>query len=131
MHALSVRDPTCNLAMIEFLLRVPDTQYYRTGKGSFLLRSTFQGRLPEEVLNGSRKGLQSADLGHRILRELPAMRRCLDVLDAHSAASELLDMPLVRKCLDDLVTSVDPDTTRAAGSILLRGLGVGLFLCRL
>ena len=131
MHALSVRDPTCNLAMIEFLLRVPDTQYYRTGKGSFLLRSTFQGRLPEEVLNGSRKGLQSADLGHRILRELPAMRRCLDVLDANSAASELLDMPLVRKCLDDLVTSVDPDTTRAAGSILLRGLGVGLFLCRL
>ncbi len=130
MHALSVRDPTCNLAMIEFLLRVPDTQYYRVGNGSSLLRRTFRGRLPDEVLNASRKGLQSADLGHRVLNELPAMRQCLDVLGANSAASEFLDIPLLRKCLDDLVTCVDPETTRAAGSILLRGLGVGLFLCR-
>jgi asparagine synthase (glutamine-hydrolysing) len=130
MHALSVRDPTCNLAMIEFLLRVPDTQYYRQGEGSSLLRRTFRDRIPEEVLNGSRKGLQSADLGHRVLNELPAMRRCLDAFEGNPAASEFLDMPLLRKCLEDLVKSVDPDTTRAAGSILLRGLGVGLFLCR-
>jgi len=113
------------------LLRVPDTQFYRTGKGSSLLRRTFRGRLPEQVLNGGRKGLQSADLGHRVLNELPAMRRCLDAVEGNPAASEFLDMPLLKKCLEDLVKSVDPDTTRAAGSILLRGLGVGLFLCRL
>lgn len=130
MHALSVRDPTCNLEMINFLLRVPDIQFYREGERSSLPRRAFRSRLPEEVLSARRKGLQSADLGHRILNELPVIRRCLYTLEANPATREFLDMPLLNKCLEDLVTKVDPDTTRAAGSVLLRGIGVGLFLCR-
>src|SRR5207302_6444625 len=34
MHAISLRDPTSNLAMLEFLLRVPDDQFRRHGQGS-------------------------------------------------------------------------------------------------
>jgi asparagine synthase (glutamine-hydrolysing) len=129
-HAISFRDPTCNLALVEFLLRVPDSQFRRDGQGSSLFRRAFRGRLPEPVLEGRRKGLQSADLGHRILKELPAMYECLASLDAHPAAREFLDLPRLRSCLQDLVVKVDPDTTSKGGNILLRGLGVGLFLRR-
>jgi hypothetical protein len=95
------------------------------------MRRAFLNRLPAQVLNGLRKGLQGADLGHRILRELPAFRECLNSMDSLPQAQDILDMPLLHSCLDELVAKVDPDTTMRAGTILLRGLGVGLFLRRL
>jgi len=58
------------------------------------------------------------------------MQECLASLDAHPVAREFLDLPRLRDCLQDLVVKVDPVTTSKAGTILLRGLGVGLFLRR-
>jgi asparagine synthase (glutamine-hydrolysing) len=116
---------------VEFILRVPDDQFRRQGQSNWLFQRTFRNRLPEPVLNGHRKGLQAADVGHRILRELPAFRECLDSLDSVPEAKEILDMQLLRRSLEDLVAKVDPNTTARAAQILLRGLGVGLFLRRL
>ena len=130
-HSLSSLDPTANLSMVEFLLRVPDEQFYQRGQSSYLMKRAFRNRLPAQVLNGKRKGLQAADLGHRILRELPAFRECLNSLDSLPEARDILDMPLLHRCLDELVAKVDPGITARAGQILLRGLGVGLFLRRL
>jgi len=96
-----------------------------------LLKRAFQNRLPDPVLNGNRKGLQASDAGHRILRELPAFRECLNSLDLLPEAQDILDMPLLHRCLEDLVAKVDPETTARASMILLRGLGVGLFLRRM
>ena len=127
-HSFSFLDPTFNLPLVEFILRVPDDQFYRRGQGSWLMRRAFRNRLPEAVLNGRQKGLQAADVGHRILRELPAFREALDSLDSLPQAQELLDMQLLHRTLEDLVVKVDSDTTARAGQILLRGLGVGLFL---
>jgi hypothetical protein len=70
-------------------------------------------------------------VGHRILRELPAFQQCLHSLDALPEARDILDMPLLHRCLEELAAKVDPGTTARASMILLRGLGVGLFLRRL
>ena len=129
-HSLSYLDPTANLSLVEFLLQVPDDQFRHGKQGSWLVRRAFRNRMPGPVLNGQRKGLQGADVGHRILLELPAFRECLDSLDSLPEANEMLDMPLLHRCLEDLVTKVNPDTTERAESILLRGLGVGIFLRR-
>jgi asparagine synthase (glutamine-hydrolysing) len=129
-YSLSYLDPTANLSLVEFLLRVPDDQFYRGG-GSSLIRRAFQNRLPEPVLHVQRKGLQAADVGHRILRELPAFQQCLHSLDSLPEARDILDMPLLHRCLRELAAKVDPETTSRATTILLRGLGVGLFLRRL
>lgn len=87
--------------------------------------------MSEPVLGCQRKVYQAADVGHRILRELPAFRACLDSLDVIPEVQDMLDTPLLHRYLDDLVVKVDPDTTGRAGKILLRALGVGLFLRRL
>ena len=129
-HGISIQDPTSNLAMLEFLLRVPDDQFRRQGQFSSLFRRTFRDRLPKTVLEGRRKGLQAADLGHRIVKELPAIQQCLDALDANPAARELLNIALMRTCLKNVVAKVDPETNANASSILLRGLGAGMFLQR-
>lgn len=128
--SLCVLDPTANLSMLEFLLRVPDDQYCHSGRSS-LLRRAFRNRMPTPVLNVHRKGLQAADLGYRILREMPAFRECLSSLDSVPEAREMLDMSSLYRCLEDLTVKVDPVTTANASMILLRGLGVGIFLRRL
>jgi asparagine synthase (glutamine-hydrolysing) len=127
-HAVSFRDPTSNLALAEFLLRVPDSQFRRDGQSSFLMRRAFRDRLPDGVLSGRQKGLQAADVGHRVLRERLAIEVCLNSLDAVPMAVELLDLRLMRECLAELAAKVDPATTARANHILLRGLGIGLFL---
>jgi asparagine synthase (glutamine-hydrolysing) len=131
MHSFSSLDPTSNLPLVEFILRVPDDQFRSKGQSSWLMRRAFRDRLPDPVLNGRHKGLQAADVGHRILRELPAFREILSSLDSLPEAREFLDMSLLHRCLNDLVAKVDPGTTTRAITILVRGLGVGMFLRRL
>jgi asparagine synthase (glutamine-hydrolysing) len=130
-HGMGLLDPTANLDLVEFLLRVPDSQFRRNGQGSSLIRRAFRDRLPSPVLEGRRKGLQAADVGHRILKELPAFRQCLDSLAVLPAAQEYLNLPQMNQSLQDLTTRVDAKTTSQACMILLRGLGVVLFLQRL
>jgi len=129
-NSIAFLDPTFNQSLVEFILRVPDDQFRHHGQSSWLLRRAFCNRLPKAVLEGRQRGLQAADVGHRILRELPAMRATLDSFERLPAARELLDLPLLRRTLDDLVLKVDPDTTAKASQILLRGMGVGVFLLR-
>lgn len=130
-HSVQYLDPTANQSLAEFLLRVPDDQFCGDGQDCWLFKRTFKNRLPALVLGGRHKGLQAADIGHRILRELPAFRERIDSLDSIPEAKMLLDLPLLRRCLEDLVAKVTPEATARASWILLRGLGVGLFLRRL
>jgi asparagine synthase (glutamine-hydrolysing) len=130
-HSMECLDPAANLALLEYLLRVPDDQFYWNGRSSYLFQRAFKGRLPDAVVAGRRKGLQSADLGHRTLAELPQFRECLHSLDSLLEAREVLDLPLMHRCLDELVVKVNPETTYRAASILVRGIGVGLFLRQL
>ncbi len=62
---------------------------------------------------------------------MPEFRQALDSFDALPAVREFLDMKLLRRCLDDLAAKVGPETSARASQIILRGLGVGLFLRRL
>ena len=42
--------------MLEFLLRVPDDQFYRRGQRSFPIRRALRNRLPDLVIEGRREG---------------------------------------------------------------------------
>jgi asparagine synthase (glutamine-hydrolysing) len=130
-HRVTRLDPTANHSLLEFLLRVPDEQYYRRGQRSFLFKRAFEDRMPAQVVFAREKGMQSADLGHRIVRELSTFEGCLQSLESMPEAREMLDLPLLRQCLAEVVAKVDPETTQRAGSILVRGIGVGLILRRI
>ena len=131
-HSVDYLDPTANLNLLEFLLRVPDDQYYRRGHRSSLIQRAFRGRMPEPILSQKRKGLQAADIGHRIAKELPAFREILRSFETTVPyAQEVLDLPLLNRCLAQIAEKVNPETTGLPVSILTRGVGVGLFLRRL
>lgn len=130
-HSVTCLDPTANLSLLEFLLRVPDEQFYRKGQTSYLIQRAFRGRMPEPVLAQKRRGLQAADVGHRIIHELPAFQECLRSFESVPYAQEALDLPLLNRCLARIAAKVDPETTDLAMTTFVLGVGVGLFLRRL
>lgn len=127
-HQMEVRDPTRDRRLIEFCWRVPDRIFWAGGLQRGLIRKGLPGCLPDDVLGAPRKGLQAADIGHRVLAERERIMDALGRLEAHPLASAWLDVPKMRAVLAGLERGINPESTAQTGSILLRGLGVGLFL---
>ena len=128
---LESRDPTTDKRMLEFCLGIPDEQYLRAGKDRLLIRRAMSGKLPEKVLQSPGRGLQSDDLGYRLVREMPAVNTLLQQLRAESPLSnEILDL----KKLQTIATNFKPDSSfrnvMEVRAVLLRGLLMGVFLKR-
>jgi asparagine synthase (glutamine-hydrolysing) len=130
-HSLQCLDPTADLSLTNFLLSVPDDQFYRRGEFSWLIKRAFHARMPHSVLYPKRKGLQAADLGHRILREKVAFEECLHSFETVPEARVVLDISLLRRCLRELEATVNFETTGHSQAILIRGINVGLLLQRM
>jgi len=64
----------------------------------------------------------------RIRNHPEEMSAVLDQLQTHGAADRYLDLAYMRQVYDTLLEHQDVATTGKASTILLRGLGAGLFL---
>jgi asparagine synthase (glutamine-hydrolysing) len=128
VHGLDIRDPTLDRRLIEFCWRVPDRIFWARGAQRGLIRRGMSDHLPEAVLFSARKGLQAADIGHRILGERNYFQSSMDALSRHPLARTWLDLPKMRCVLNELGQGVTPRSTERAVSILLRGLSVGFLL---
>lgn len=128
-HGMEVRDPTTDRRVIEFCLRVPEEQYRRQGESRWLIRRAMNGRLPQEVLANNRRGLQAADLAQRVMARRREMSACLDRFAASERVRNVLDLERMREVLSmsDLKGELAL-VNFACSCILLRGIGVGLFL---
>jgi len=129
--ALEVRDPTLDKRVLAYTLAIPDTVFIGpNGQRRWLIREAMAELLPDEVRLNRRRGLQAADLGHRLLRTAPEMEAALAELAASERVTRYLDVDRMRTVWADLQTRVDAQTTHRAVTILLRGLMAGLFLAR-
>ena len=129
-YRMEVRDPTLDRRVIEFCWRVPDRQFCRGGERRWLLRRALRPYLPDTVLDDRRKGLQAADVGHRVAAQQAELAAALDRLGRHPLAGAWLDLPRMRAILRSLTREVTVENSAQAGMILLRGLSMGLFLQR-
>lgn len=125
---VSVRDPTADRRLVEFCWRLPNEFFWNGGRGRGLARRAFRGLIPSEVIESRTKGLQAADVGHRLRQEHQSWEIALDEIAGHPLASEWLDVPRMRATLDDVRREVTPATSARASLILARGVGVGEFL---
>jgi len=89
-----------------------------------------RGRLPDEVRLNTRHGRQAADVGHRLLAELPQVQALMAQLETSELARTVLDLPKMQSVLDALQAEVNQKTTEQSMTILTRGLMAGMFLLR-
>ncbi len=129
-YGLEVRDPTMDRRLIEFCLAIPQEQYRLNGQDRALIRRAMLGLLPDEVRLNTRRGRQAADLGHRLLAELPQVQALMAQLEASELARTVLDLPKMKAVLDALQAEVNRETTFQTMTILTRGLMAGMFLLR-
>ncbi|WEK01120.1 MAG: asparagine synthase-related protein [Candidatus Sphingomonas phytovorans] len=115
IHGIPSRDPTAYRPLVEFCMGIPDDQYLRGGKRRWLARRMLQGRIPDMVLNETRRGRQAADWAARIARDRGALIDELAALAKNPAMARRLDLPKLRTALENWT----PDTAGNRDSINL------------
>jgi asparagine synthase (glutamine-hydrolysing) len=129
-HGVDVRDPTMDKELIEFLLSLPEEQYKRNSEERGLIRRAMAGLLPQEVAYSRERGLQGADIIHRIKESADEVFEELAGLEQCPPAREILDLGSMRNVALRTLNEISPDLTMLCGSVLCRGLSAGLFLKR-
>ncbi len=126
---LAVRDPTMDVRLVSYVIGIPN-RFWRGPIERWLIRRSMQGLIPDDVRLSTRRGLQSADLIHRLRAHSGEGRSLLAEVAASDVACHYVDVPYlehvqrrVEACHDDLAR-------RAAVDVLLRGLGIAVFAAR-
>lgn len=127
---LDTRDPTCDRRLVEFCWCLPDRVFWGRGEQRALIRKGMHRQMPPEVLLNNHKGLQSSDLGGRLIAEINVLLQQIERLEHQTIAAAWLDLPRLRECLLRLEKNVNPENVASSARIVARGLSVGLFLSR-
>jgi len=126
------RDPTADVRLLEFCLAVPTEQFLHNGMLRSLARRALADRLPKQVLEERRRGFQVADWHEDLAAARDSVVDELDRLDACPAAAAALDLPRLRRLMENWPSSgwERGETIMRYRYALLRGIATGHFLRR-
>jgi asparagine synthase (glutamine-hydrolysing) len=127
---LEVRDPSQDRRVIELCLAIPDDQFQRDGIDRWLIRRAMQGYLPDAVRLNTLRGLQSADLGKRVLESRGEFEAAIAKMEKHDLTRQVLDLPRMSNVLASMQQDLTPQNTFECSVILMRGVMAGIFLLR-
>ena len=101
LHGIPERDPTSYRPLLEFCFAIPDDQYLRGGVSRWLARRMLRGKVPDMVLDETRKGIQAADWHVRLGRERATLRAEIERLEGDATMAHRLDLGKLKAALDD------------------------------
>jgi asparagine synthase (glutamine-hydrolysing) len=99
------RDATGDRRVFEFCLALPESQFQRDGARRWLLRRAMAHRLPAEILNNPRRGLQAADWFERLVAAQPALLAAVTDAECSELARAVIDLPRLRRLTEALPTA--------------------------
>jgi asparagine synthase (glutamine-hydrolysing) len=125
---VETRDPTSDRRVVEFCLGLPPAQYLRRGRGRQLVRRSMRGLLPEAVLERDTRGAQAADCAEWLPSLRPAIVRELEELQRSGTAQRCIDLPRLRRLVDQWPERLGTEHMAEYDHLLLRGIMMGRFL---
>lgn len=127
---IETRDPTSDRRVVEFGLAIPEDQYLRDGLTKFLYRRVFEPILPAAELAARKRGYQAADWHDRLNAARDDVAAELDRLERSAAARRTLDLPRLRRLIEDWPTGGwhDGEITQKYRLMLMRGVAAGMFI---
>ena len=96
-YRLDALDPTADVRLLEFVLRIPDEQFVRGTNDRWLMRRGMEDLLPPEVQWNVRRGRQGADLPLRLRAEGEALDAAVARLAVSPIVAEYLDTAAMQK----------------------------------
>ncbi len=127
-HGLQVRDPTYDRRVVEFCWRLPDEVFWANGLQRGLMRVGMVGYLPADILDETRKGLQSADILARVRAQSAEIDAAIERIAGSATAGYYLDAAALRRIFDRIVAGGNSMSMVSEGHVLARGLSAGYFL---
>jgi asparagine synthase (glutamine-hydrolysing) len=130
LYGVDIRDPTADARIAEFCLSLPEGQCSRQGVSRSLIRRAMAGRLPPEIVTGTRHGIDTADWFERLSGARATVDEELRLLDRSETARAVLDLPRLRGLADSLDSPPASPYQRMLDyrHVLERGLMAGRFL---
>ena len=125
LHGFEVRDPMADRRLLEFCFSLPDSLYLQGGVTRLLARRVTADRLPSEVVNNRKRGMQCPEYLQRMNMLRPFLGERLEELEASPLAQRLLDLKRMRALLSHW-----PSRPESPEHLILlhRGLHFGAFL---
>ena len=126
---LDQRDPTADRRLVEFCLSLPMEQFLRGGVTRALPKAALADRLPRELLDGPRRGLQAADWHEGVAGDLAGLAEEIERIAASPAAA-IVDVERLRAIARSWPTDGwdRPHVSTTYRIALLRGVSAGHFL---
>ncbi|MEC5424048.1 asparagine synthase-related protein [Virgibacillus sp. C22-A2] len=109
-YSLWDRDPTNDLNVIRFCLAIPEEQYVTGGMERSIIRRAMKDYLPDKVrLNQSSRGIQGADVVHRMTSDWSGFLNELHELAEDENISEFININVIKECLSKLGNDPKPE----------------------
>ncbi|SDQ10191.1 asparagine synthase-related protein [Virgibacillus salinus] len=126
------RDPTNDLNVIRFCLALPNEQYVTGGMERSIIRRSMKGFLPDEVrLNQRKRGIQGADIVHRMKSDWNGFIYELHELSKDSKVNEFINGRIIKEALSNIGTEPKQELLFDANfKLLTRSLIVSRFIKR-
>lgn len=131
LYGIESRDPAGDVRLLEFCMAVPEDQYRRDGEPRWLLRRAMRGRVPDQILDNTRRGYQASDWAIHLHRSAPLVVRTVEEFAARPLVRHILDVPRLAGLARAVVTSAPAELARDPRQfrqVLGSGLMTGRFL---
>lgn len=127
---IDLRDPAADRRLVELCLSFPPEAWLADGRPRALAREMLAGRLPPEVANETRRGLQAADWHEALTASRGRLAEEVERLAQVPAAVAALDLPRMKRLVDDWPEGGWEliEIRNAYNLALLRGAAAGHFL---
>jgi asparagine synthase (glutamine-hydrolysing) len=124
------RDPHADRTLLEFLLRVPEWMYRQNGVRRSFARKVLADRLPPEILNETKMGVQGVTWFQRMDMRRAVLGEEIEQLAASPLASRLIDVPRMKRILEKWPKDAQSaeDRRQEVRVAFGRGLHVGQFI---
>ena len=129
-YSLMERDPTNDIRVIKFCLSLPYNQFVQNGLDRALIRRSTEKFLPDKVrLNQRIRGIQGADLIHRMSSSWDILVNELIQLSEDSQISEYIDLSVIKTALTKIQNGPRPEYANDPDfKILMRSLIINRFI---
>ncbi len=95
VSGIEKRDPTSDIRLLEFLQKIPVSQFNQNQEKSLLLKTTLKNYWPNDYIINRIKGLQAEDTFQRILNERDEIEKILGYFNKNSKYKDIIDQNLL------------------------------------
>jgi asparagine synthase (glutamine-hydrolysing) len=124
------RSPLADRRLLEFLLTVPEPMFHRNGEPRSFARRVLADRLPREIVGERRRGVVETTWFRALDAQRETIGRDLERIEASPLAQCILDIPRLKRLMDEWPKDEQAAQLRAREyqRLFARGIHVGRFI---